>query len=136
MGTHKNHSYLEACVYYKSPSRVLMLFIIKVFHRGPYGSPSRSDWTRGVQFLLDGVHIRISKKNINCDFPGLSEPSVPPLWIRTCIMYFVGFIPFENRPTDYWSFNNRLDSSVGRASAFGAGSQEFRSGLQHTISIY
>ena len=48
-----------------------------------------------------------------------------------CIL--LGASLFENRPTDYWSFKNHLDSSVGRASAFGAGSQEFLSGLHHTI---
>ena len=75
------------------------------------------------------------RKNINCNFPGLSGPLSPSGYAHVlCIL--LGASLFENRPTDYLSFKNRLDSSVGRASAFGAGSQEFRSGLQHTISIY
>ena len=36
--------------------------VIIVFHRGPNGPPSRSDCTRGVQLLLEGVHTSISKE--------------------------------------------------------------------------
>ena len=46
-----------------------MILAIKVFHRGPYGPPSTSDWTQGiqlilgVQLLLEGsVHVNTSKK--------------------------------------------------------------------------
>ena len=31
-----------------------LFLIINVFHRGPYGSLSRSNWTRGVLLLLEG----------------------------------------------------------------------------------
>ena len=46
------------------------LFII-VFHRGRYEPPSRSNWTQGVQLLLEGVHTSISKEHLaTCDFSG------------------------------------------------------------------
>ena len=63
------------------PKNVL---VINVFHRGPCGSPSRSNWTR---FLLEGDRTNISKELIaNCNFfVGWGEAvSGPPvhLWIR------------------------------------------------------
>ena len=39
----------------------VVFLVINVFHRGPYGTPSRGNWTLGVQLLLEGVHTRISK---------------------------------------------------------------------------
>ena len=44
----------------------------KVFHRGPYRPPSRSNWTHGVQLLLEGVCT-------TCDFSGVVQtPCLPP----------------------------------------------------------
>ena len=52
------------------------------FQRGPYGAPSRSNGTQGVQMLLVGVHTRISKEPIaTCNFPefggGVWNPLCP-----------------------------------------------------------
>ena len=46
--------------------------VINIFHRGPYGLPSWSNWTQGVR-------IRFSKETFpTCDFPGGPRPTVPP----------------------------------------------------------
>ena len=37
---------------------------ISVFYRGPYGPPPRSDWTQGVQSLLEGGPYRYFYGNI------------------------------------------------------------------------
>ena len=62
------------------PKNVL---VINVFHRGPCGSPSRSNWTR---LLLEGGRTNISKELIaNCNsFDGWGSVAGPPvhLFIR------------------------------------------------------
>ena len=32
----------------------VFFFVKNVFHREPYGPPSRSNWTQGVQLLFEG----------------------------------------------------------------------------------
>ena len=47
------------------------LLVISVSLRGPCGPPSRSDWNRGVQLLLEGTRTSFSKEPYsNMFFPG------------------------------------------------------------------
>ena len=131
VGTHKQYSYLRVLqISVKGPDLVFIQRILKRAVR----TPSTSLWTRGVQFLLDGVHTSISKENINCDFQGGPNPLPPSGSAHVlCIVLGASLLRIGLQITR--SFKNHLDSSVGRASAFGAGSQESRSGLHHTICV-
>ena len=54
------------------------IFVINISHRGPNGPPSRSNWTKGVQLLLEGsVPVFLRKHIATCDFQGGPRPLYP-----------------------------------------------------------
>ena len=63
------------------PENFFLFLVIIAFHKGPYGPPSRSNWTQKVQLLLKGFRTSISKEtycNLRFLGEGVLTPCTPP----------------------------------------------------------